>query len=91
MANGNKASNFQDQGKLAVPTIKSQRSITDVAIKVEKADNDENMADESKLRDGPILQIIPEDNQNGLNTNEQNQLENEQICSTSNKVLIVNR
>ena len=91
MANGDRTCNSQDQGKLAVPTIKSQRSITDVAKKVEQADNDEIRVQGNKLRDGPIKQMSLTDNLNCLNTNEQDQFVNEQKCSTSNQVLNVKR
>jgi hypothetical protein len=89
IANGNRTSTLKEQGKPAVSTIKLQRSFTDAAIKVEKADNDEMRVQDNKLRDGSIGQIGPTDIQNGLNTNEKSQLANEQLCCTSTKDVIV--
>ena len=67
MVNGNRTSKFQEQKKVTVPPIKSQRYLSDVAQNEGNKDKDNTPEQGNRLCDGKNEQIHPSETTNGVN------------------------
>ena len=89
MVNGNRTSKFQEQKKVTVPPIKSQRYLSDVVQNEGNKDKDNTLEQGNKLRDGENEQIHPSETTNGVNACEENKLANMDTGSASTKAVNV--
>ena len=89
MVNGNRTSKFQEQKKVTVPPIKSQRYLSDVVQNEGNKDKDNTLQQGNKLCDGENEQIHPSETTNGVNTCEENKLANMDMASASTNAVNV--